>query len=98
RGWVRALRCTYMAMVERGFSGGFRLATKAKDDEQRVLQIDPEYVDAKLVVGVYEYGVGALPLPFRFVLGFAGISGSRKPGLSLPTPGSRAIMRRRAWS
>ena len=30
-----------------------------------MLQIDPEYVDAKLVVGVYEYVVGALPFPFK---------------------------------
>ena len=32
RGWARSLRCTYVAMVERGFGAGFRLATKAKDD------------------------------------------------------------------
>src|SRR3954467_8242880 len=25
RGWVRALKCAYMAMVERGFASGFRL-------------------------------------------------------------------------
>ena len=32
----------------------------------RVLQLDPDYVDAKLVVGVYEYVVGALPCPSSF--------------------------------
>ena len=60
RGWVRSLRCAYVAMVERGFSSGFRLAGKAKDDCSRALQIDPDYIDAKLVVGVYSYVVGAL--------------------------------------
>src|SRR5579862_2568104 len=55
RGWARSLKCTYIAMVERGFGAGFRLATKAKDDEMRVLQLDPDYADAKLVTGVYEY-------------------------------------------
>jgi tetratricopeptide (TPR) repeat protein len=83
RGWVRSLRCAYVSMVERGFAGGFRLATKARDDEQKVLQLDPNYVDAKLVVGVYEYVVGALPLPFKFLIGFAGISGSKKTGMAL---------------
>src|SRR5947209_4382158 len=39
RGWVRSLKCTYIAMVQRGFGAGFRLASKAKDDEMRVLQI-----------------------------------------------------------
>lgn len=83
RGWVRSLRCTYVAMVERGFSTGFRLAGKAKDDCVRVLQIDPDYIDAKLVVGVYNYVVGALPLPFKFLIGFVGITGSKSKGMEM---------------
>jgi tetratricopeptide (TPR) repeat protein len=85
RGWARALECTYVAMVERSYSAGFRLATKAKDDEVRVLELDPDYVDAKLVVGVYEYVVGALPWPFKFLIGFAGITGSKTRGLEMLT-------------
>jgi tetratricopeptide (TPR) repeat protein len=93
RGWVRSLKCTYVAMVERAFGAGFRLATKAKDDEQRVLQLDPQYVDAKLVVGVYEYVVGALPLPFKLLIGFAGITGSKTTGLAmLRDAGSRGVI------
>ena len=93
RGWVRSLRCTYVAMVERGYGAGFRLATKAKDDEVRVLQLDPEYVDAKLVVGVYEYVVGALPWPFKVLIGFAGISGSKTRGLEmLSDDGKRGVI------
>jgi tetratricopeptide (TPR) repeat protein len=70
-------------MVERGYGAGFRLATKAKDDENRVLQMDPNYVDAKLVAGVYEYVVGALPWPFKLLIGFAGITGSKTQGLAM---------------
>jgi tetratricopeptide (TPR) repeat protein len=83
RAWVRALRCTYVAMVERSFGQGFHLATKARDDAQRALQIDPDYVDAKLVTGVYEYVVGALPWPFKLMIGFAGITGSKSTGLAM---------------
>jgi len=83
RGWVRSLKCTYVSMVERGYGSGFRLATKAKDDEQKVLQLDPDYVDAKLVVGVYDYVVGALPFPFKILIGFAGITGSKAEGMKL---------------
>lgn len=83
RGWVRSLKCTYLAMVERGFGSGFRLANKAKEDEERVLQLDPDYVDAKLITGVYQYVVGALPLPFKFFIGFAGITGSKSRGLQM---------------
>jgi hypothetical protein len=85
RGWARALKCTYVAMVERGFGAGFKLARQAKDDHMRVLQLDPDYVDAKLVVGVYEYVVGALPMPFKFIIGFAGITGSKSRGLEMLT-------------
>ena len=83
RGWVRSLKCTYIAMVERAFASGFRLAGKAKDDCAHALQIDPDYVDAKLVVGVYEYVVGALPLPFKFLIGFMGITGSKSKGMEM---------------
>lgn len=83
RGWARALKCAYIAMVQRAYGAGFRLAMKAKDDHARVLQLDPDYVDAKLVVGVYEYVVGALPLPFKLVIGFAGITGSKSRGLGM---------------
>jgi tetratricopeptide (TPR) repeat protein len=83
RAWVRALRCTYVAMVERSFGQAFHLATKAKDDAQRALQIDPDYVDAKLITGVYEYVVGALPWPFKLMIGFAGITGSKATGLAM---------------
>ncbi len=83
RGWARSLKCTYIAMVQRGFGAGFRLAMKGKDDEERVLELDPDYVDAKLVAGVYEYVVGALPWPFKLLIGFAGITGSKSGGLEM---------------
>jgi hypothetical protein len=93
RGWARSLRCAYTAMVERGFGAGFRLATKAKDDEARVLELDPNYVDAKLVVGVYEYVVGALPWPFKLLIGFAGLTGSKSRGLEmLYDDGNRGVI------
>lgn len=83
RGWARSLQCTYIAMVERGFNSGFRLASKAKDDEVRVLQLDPNYSDAKLIVGVYNYVVGALPWPFKLIIGIAGITGSKSKGMQM---------------
>jgi tetratricopeptide (TPR) repeat protein len=93
RAWVRSLRCTYVAMVERSFGTGFRLATKARDDAARALQLDPNYVDAKLITGVYEYVVGALPWPFKLMIGFAGITGSKATGLAmLRDAGNRGVL------
>jgi hypothetical protein len=85
RGWTKALKCAYIAMVERAYGAGFRLANSARSDCAKALQLDPEYVDAKLVVGVYEYVVGALPLPFKILIGFAGMTGSKSRGLEMLT-------------
>ncbi len=93
RAWARSLKCTYIAMVERGFGAGFRLATKARDDASRALQIDPDYADAKLITGVYEYVVGALPFPFKIFIGFAGITGSKSRGMEmLHDAANRAVL------
>ena len=83
RGWARSLRSSYMAMVERSFSAAFHMALQAHSDEAKVLQIDPDYVDAKLVVGTYQYVIGALPWGFKLLFGFAGITGSKSRGLEM---------------
>jgi hypothetical protein len=83
RGWARSLRAAYMAMVERSFGAGFHLALEAHGDESKVLQIDPDYLDAKLVEGTYEYVIGALPWTFKFFFGFAGITGSKSKGMEM---------------
>ncbi|HEY9126253.1 MAG TPA: tetratricopeptide repeat protein [Acidobacteriaceae bacterium] len=83
RGWARSLRAAYMAMVQRSFSPAFHLALSAHSDEAKVLQIDPNYTDANLVVGTYQYVIGALPWAFKFMLGFAGITGSKTRGMQM---------------
>ncbi len=83
RGWARSLRSSYIAMVERSFGTAFHLALQAHGDEARVLQLDPNYVDAELVVGTYQYVIGALPFAFKIIFGFAGITGSKSRGMQL---------------
>jgi hypothetical protein len=82
RGWARSLEATYLAMVERSFGAALKLALGAKNDHEKVLQLDPNYVDAKMVVGIYEYVVGALPFAFKLLIGFAGIHGSKSEGMA----------------
>ena len=83
RGWARSLEATYTALVERSFVPALKLAIGAKNDDEAVLKIDPNYVDANLVVGTYQYVVGALPVSFRLVVGIAGISGSKEKGMAM---------------
>jgi len=83
RGWSKSLLAVYSGLVERSFTAGLRQALGARSDCDRVLQLDPRYTDAELVVGVDEYLVGALPLAFKILIGFVGIHGTRGQGLAL---------------
>jgi tetratricopeptide (TPR) repeat protein len=83
RGWARSLEATYLGMVERAFGAGLKQAMGARSDCDRALQLDPNYVDAKLVSGVYQYVVGALPFAFKLLIGIVGIHGSKIEGMAL---------------
>ena len=83
RGFARSLEAVYSGMAERAFGAGLHQAWAARSDCSRVLQLDPNYVDAKLVVGVYDYVVGALPFAFKIFIGIVGIHGSKPQGTAL---------------
>lgn len=83
RGWARSLQATYLAMVERSFGSALKLALGAKNDCQKALDLNSHYVDAKLVVGVYQYVVGALPFAFKMLIGIVGIHGSKSTGMAM---------------
>ncbi len=83
KGWAEALDATYIAMAERGYGKAFRLALRARKNCAAVLNTDPNYVDAKMVVGVYDYVVGALPWEFKLLIGFIGIHGSKTSGMQM---------------
>lgn len=92
RGWAKSLRATYMGLVQRSFISALRLALAARDDNDKVLDLDPDYVDAELVVGVHQYIVGALPFPIKMMAGLAGIHGSKEKGLvTLRDCGKRGV-------
>ena len=83
RAWARSLQATYIALVERSFPAALKLAIGARNDDEEALRDDPNYVDAQLVVGTYQYVVGALPFSFRLLIGLAGISGSKEKGMAM---------------
>lgn len=83
KGWAEALDAAYIAMAERQFGKAFGLARRARRNEGAVLKSDPNYVDAKMVVGVYDYVVGALPWAFKLVIGIFGVHGSKSHGMQM---------------
>jgi tetratricopeptide (TPR) repeat protein len=83
RGWAKSLRATYMGLIQRSFISALRLALQARDDNDKVLELDPDYVDAELVVGVHQYVVGSLPMAIKLMAGLAGIHGNKEKGLTM---------------
>ncbi len=57
-------------------------AKKARKLHAEILSIDPSFVDAYLVLGMYDYIVGSLPWYMKVVASLVGYSGSRKRGIA----------------
>jgi len=81
RGITRAQFSVYTGLVERAWFSALRNAVGARHDHERVLELDPNYVDAKLVVGTHNYVVGNLPWSVKVAAAIAGLSGSKEKGL-----------------
>jgi len=82
RGVTRAQFSVYTGLVERAWFSALRNAVGARHDHERVLELDPNYIDAKLVVGTHNYVVGNLPWSVKVAAAIAGLSGSRDKGLA----------------
>jgi hypothetical protein len=66
--------------VERAWFSALRNAVGARRDHERVLELNPQYVDAKLVVGAHNYVVGSLPWSVKVAVAMVGLSGSKEKG------------------
>jgi tetratricopeptide (TPR) repeat protein len=81
RGVTRAQFAVYTALVERAWFSALRSAVGARHDHEHVLEIDPNYLDAKMVVGTHNYVIGNLPWSVKVAAALAGLSGSKEKGL-----------------
>jgi tetratricopeptide (TPR) repeat protein len=81
RGVTRAQFSLYTALVERAWFSALRNAVGARHDHERVLELNPNYLDAKLVVGTHNYVVGSLPWSVKVAVAMVGLSGTKEKGL-----------------
>jgi tetratricopeptide (TPR) repeat protein len=81
RGVTRAQFALYTALVERAWFSALRNAVGARHDHERVLELNPNYVDAKLVVGAHNYVMGSLPWSVKVAGALVGLSGTKEKGL-----------------
>ncbi len=82
RGVTRAEFAVYTGLVERAWFSALRNAVGARRDHEHVLEMDPDYLDAKLVVGTHNYVIGNLPWSVKTAAAIAGLSGSKEKGLA----------------
>lgn len=83
RAVARALATVYSAVIEKRWLGALREGLGAYHDDQRVLKLNPDYDDAKLVVGTFQYIVGSLSWWEKTIAFVADMRGNRQKGLAL---------------
>lgn len=81
RGVIRGLRSTYIGLIEKAWFAALRNAVGARRDHERVLELDPKYADAKMVVGIHNYVMGSISWPIKVAAAVAGLSGSKSKGI-----------------
>jgi len=82
RGFAISLDTVYTGMVEKHYVPALHLALAARKDDDAALRRDPRYVDCYLVVGVHDYVLGSLELPYKILAGLVGIHGSKAKGIA----------------
>ncbi len=90
RGVTRGQFALYTALIERAWFSALRNAVGARHDHERVLELAPQYTDAKLVVGAHNYVMGNLPLAVKIAVALVGLSGDKGKGLRYLNDANRA--------
>jgi tetratricopeptide (TPR) repeat protein len=90
RGVTRGQFALYTALIERAWFSALRNAVGARHDHERVLELAPQYTDAKLVVGAHNYVMGNLPFAVKIAVALVGLSGDKKKGLEYLNDAYRA--------
>ena len=82
KGVSYGLRSNYKYLVKKAWLDALHDATDGRKAHNRATEIDPAFVDARLVQGLYDYLVGSLPFAWR-VLGFlGGFHGDKERGIA----------------
>ncbi|MBS1789907.1 MAG: DUF3808 domain-containing protein [Acidobacteria bacterium] len=71
----------YEASVARKFFAAMRNGSRSVDAHEKVLKLKPDYYDAYLSVGMYDYIVGNLPFVYKALATLAGVRGNKNRGI-----------------
>ena len=80
-GAIETLKASFAATIERRFIAALRDGSSGVDRHREVIKLDPNFHDAELSIGLYDYIVGTLPLGAKLVASIIGVRGSKKRGI-----------------
>jgi tetratricopeptide (TPR) repeat protein len=80
-GIAYGLRSNYNFLVRRAWMDALRDATQGRRLHNRVTEIDPANVDARLMQGMHDYVVGSLPWFYKIAGFLVGFRGDRAQGI-----------------
>ena len=80
-GATQGLKAAFAGAVERRFMAAMDDGLESVEYHRKVLKLAPDFHDAELTIGLYNYTVGGLPLAARLLAKVGGISGSKKRGI-----------------
>ena len=80
-GATEGLKAAFEGAVQRSFIAALRDGQNSVERHRNVIKMDPEFHDAELTIGLYDYVVGGLPLPIKLLASLTGARGSKRRGL-----------------
>jgi hypothetical protein len=83
RGYAKGLHSAFITLVDHSFATAARQGYAARNDSEHALQIDPQYADAKMAVGIQQFAVASLPRFVRIMVGIVGVGGNKEKGLEM---------------
>jgi tetratricopeptide (TPR) repeat protein len=75
------IRADYFWVVEKAWRDSLRDATAARRAHNRISELEPDNVDARLVQGLHDYIVGSLPWAYKMLGFLVGIHGDKEKGI-----------------
>lgn len=81
RGVTRGLRATYIGLIDKAWFAALRSAVGARRDHERVLELNPNYTDAKMTVGIHNYVIASVSWPVKVAASVVGLSGNKQKGI-----------------
>ena len=71
----------YEASTARKFFAAMRNGSRSVDAHEKVVKLRPDYYDAYLSIGLYDYIVGSLPFAYKALAAVAGVRGNKQRGI-----------------